>query len=383
MTSNEFNPFAEAAWNDEPQQDQSDSAQSGESVNSQDNNTDDAGKQDTEGKADGQQPEGQAQDDSGKEPAGDVGDDNNDDSSEENEDFQPQLDFKNEVSKKVFDSIVEGNYAEVAPIIYEQTVLSNLDKLSDEEVLKLMIQYENPDMSEADVQKEYSDRYSPDEEKKDTSFMTEDEINEYNKSVERAKKRAIKEIKKDARDAMKYLSEKKVDIELPNLTEYMKSMAPKPQDNSKEIEEYNKYMQTERAKYESTIDKGLEQVKAFELDYKDDDVSFKVNFTPNKEDLSSMKNDLQKFTLEDFYGPRYYDAEKGEYKTNVLAEDVYWLNNRDKIIKSIVSQAVSSAKADMLKKIKGVSIGDSPSSRSATQAQKSDVDAWVEKLYSM
>jgi len=383
MTSNEFNPFAESTWNEEPQNEQTDSSQEKESLNSQESNTDDSEKSDVEGKNDDGQPEGKASDDSGQESSGDSNAAGSDDSQEEDEDFQPELDFKNEVSKKVFDSIVSGNYAEVAPIIYEQTVLSNLDKLSDEEVLKLMIQYENPDMTDTDIQKEYNDRYSHEEEKKDTSFMTEDEVAEYNKSVERAKKRALKEIKKDARDAVKYLSEKKVDIELPNISEYMKSMAPKSVDNSKEVEEYNKYIQSERAKYESSIDNGLEAVKPFEMDYKDDDVSFKVNFIPNKEDLTSMKDDLKKFTLEDFYGPRYYDAEKGEYKTSALAEDIYWLNNRDKIIKSIVSQAVSSAKANMLKNIKGVSIGDSPSSRSSSQSTKSDVDAWVEKLYSM
>lgn len=379
MTSNDFNPFAESTWNDEPQQ-QPDSQ---ESVNSQESNSDDSKEAGNEGKADDSQPEGKAPDNSGDEPAGDSSSNGSDESQDEDEDVQPELDFKNDVSKKVFDSIVSGNYSEVAPIIYEQTVLSNLDKLSDEEVLKLMIQYENPDMSDADIQKEYTDRYSHEEEKKDTSFMTEDEVSEYNKSIERAKKRALKEIKKDARDAVKFLSEKKVDIELPNISDYMKSRAPKAADNSKEIEEYNKYIQSERQKYESSIDTGVDTVKAFEMDYKDDDVSFKVNFTPNKDDLNSMKDDLKKFTLEDFYGPRYYDPEKGEYKTNVLAEDMYWLNNRDKIIKSIVSQAVSSAKANMLKNIKGVSIGDSPSSRSTSQSGKSDVDAWVEQLYSM
>jgi hypothetical protein len=66
-----------------------------------------------------------------------------------------------------------------------------------------------------------------------------------------------------------------------------------------------------------------------------------------------------------------------------LAEDLYWINNREKIVKSIVSQAVSSAKADMLKKIKGVSINDAPSSKSTNQSGKSELDSWVENLYSM
>ena len=384
MTTNEFNPFAESTWNDSEQTTENDSTQNSESVNSQENTNENGTETDVQNKADGQQQESETTTDNGTKPQSDVEGNASDESEEETDEYtQPELNFKNEVSQKVFESIVSGKYEEVAPIIYEQTVLSNLDKLSEEEVLKLMIQYENPDMSEEDVYKEYNDRYGIDVENKDTEYMTEEEVAEYNKSVERAKKKALKEVKKDARDAIKYLSDKKVDIELPNIQEYMKSMAPKPVDNSKEIDEYNKYIQSERAKYESSIDNGIESVKPYEIEYKDDDVNFKLNFTPNKDDLFSMKDDLKKFTLEDFYGPRYYNQEKGEYNTNVLAEDLYWINNRDKIIKSIVSQAVSSAKADMLKKIKGVSIGDAPSSKSSTGATKSEVDNWVEKLYSM
>lgn len=377
MTENELNPFAESSWAEEPQATDSnattESTETTETENEPESSTESTSSES----------ESTTETTDGQEPKQSFDDDSDSYSQEYNEEDEPKLEFKNELSQKVFESIVSGNYEKVAPIIYEQTVLSNLEKLSDEEVVKLMIQYENPDMSEEDLNKEYADRYSPDIEQKDTSFMTDEEIAEYNKSIERAKKRAIKEIKKDAREAIRHLSEKKVDLELPNIQDYIKSSTSKTKDNSREIEEYNQFIQNERMKYESSIDKGLDTVKSFEMDYADDDVSFKVNFTPNKDDLSSMKSDLQSFTLDDFYGPRYYDAEKGEYKTNVLAEDMYWINNRDKIIKSIVSQAVSSTKANMLKNIKGVSISDSPSSRSTTQSTKSEFDAFVEQLYSM
>lgn len=377
MTENELNPFAESSWAEEPQATDStattESTETTETENESESSTDSTSSES----------ESSTEKTDGEESKQSFDDDSDSYTQEYDEEDEPKLEFKNELSQKVFESIVSGNYEKVAPIIYEQTVLSNLEKLSDEEVVKLMIQYENPDMSEEDLNKEYADRYSPDIEQKDTSFMTDEEISEYNKSIERAKKRAIKEIKKDAREAVRHLSEKRVDLELPNIQDYIKASTSRTKDNSREVEEYNQFIQNERMKYESSIDKGLDTVKSFEMDYADDDVSFKVNFTPNKDDLSSMKSDLQSFTLDDFYGPRYYDAEKGEYKTNVLAEDMYWLNNRDKIIKSIVSQAVSSTKANMLKNIKGVSISDSPSSRSTTQSTKSEFDAFVEQLYSM
>ena len=84
-----------------------------------------------------------------------------------------------------------------------------------------------------------------------------------------------------------------------------------------------------------------------------------------------MKNKLKAFPLEDYFGTEYYNQEKGEYNTAKLAEDIYWRENREKIVKSIVSQAVASAKADMLKKIKGVSIGDAPSSSSSSKSSTS------------
>lgn len=387
MTTNEFNPFAETTWDENPEN-QAQATSSEESVNSQTNEPN-AESKDTTATGDGGQQEGSNQSDSGQEPtagsedntsAGTPVDSTEDESELADEGFK--FDFKNEISQKIFEAVVSGNFSEVAPIIYEQTMLNSLDKIGEEDLIKLSIKYENPDMTEADIQKEFQDRYSLDIEEKDTTYMTDDEVAEYNKSIEKAKKRMTKEIKRDSREAMKFLSEKKMDIELPNINEYIKSTSSK-EDNSKEIEEYNAYLQTERQKYESSIDTALDSVKPFEMEYKDEEVNFKVNFTPNKEELIGMKDQLKSFTLEDYFGPRYYNQEKGDYNTNVLAEDLYWINNREKIVKSIVSQAVSSAKADMLKKIKGVSISDAPSSKSTNQSGKSELDSWVENLYSM
>lgn len=383
MTTNEINPFAETTWQDTPEQGNQETS-SQESVNSQENKEQDAAEPtNTESKTDGGQEPSSSSGSSGDQSTGDSQEDEADGSGDEASYSEPQLDFKNEVSQKIFEAIVSGNFADVAPIIYEQTMLSSLDKIGDEDLVKLSIKYENPDMSEADVQKEYQDRYSLDIEEKDTTYMSEDEVAEYNKSIDKAKKRMVKEIKRDAREAMKFLSEKKIDIELPNINEYIKSNYSKQEDNSKEVEEYNNYLQIERQKYESGIDTALDSVKPFEMEYKDDEVNFKVNFMPNKEELVGMKDQLKNFTLEDYFGPRYYNQDKGDYNTNVLAEDLYWINNREKIVKSIVSQAVSSAKADMLKKIKGVSINDAPSSKSTNQSGKSELDSWVENLYSM
>lgn len=383
MTTNEVNPFDTGAWKDD------------ESIatdtTGQEQTTTDETKVDTQDKTtdNGEaQPDTSGVDDTKKDDGdNDQTDDTKTDEGQQDDSAtqaEPELTFKNDISKKVFEAILAGNYSEVAPIIYEQSVLSNLDKLSPQDAIKLQMQYENPDMTDADIEKEFRDRYEFEEDRIDTEFMTEEEIKAHQKRIEKEKKSFEKELKRDARDAVKFLSEKRQEIDIPNINEYINSKAPQAPDNSKEIEEYNAFMEAERRKYEDSIEPSLQKITPFELEFKDDDVNFKVNFTPTKEDLDGMKDKLKAFTLEDYFGPEYYNQEKGEYNTTKLAEDIYWRENREKIVKSIVSQAVASAKADMLKKIKGVSIGDAPSSSSASNtSSRSELDSFVDKLYSM
>lgn len=383
MTTNEVNPFDAGAWKDDevPSTETSGEQQTTtdeKPVDTQDKTTDNGEAQpDTSGVDDNKKDDGDDNQTADKAPDEGEQDDNSTQA-------EPELSFKNELSKKVFEAIVAGNYAEVAPIIYEQSVLSNLDKLSSKDAIKLQMQYENPDMTSEDIEKEFRDRYEFEEEKIDTEFMTEEEVKSYQKRIEKDKKSFEKELKRDARDAVRFLSEKREDIDIPNINDYINSKAPQDIDNSKEIEEYNAFMDTERKKYEDSIEPSLQKITPFELEFKDDEVNFKVNFVPSKEDLDGMKDKLKAFTLEDYFGPEYYNQEKGEYNTTKLAEDIYWRENREKIVKSIVSQAVASAKADMLKKIKGVSIGDAPSSSSSSNtSSRSELDGFVDKLYSM
>lgn len=383
MTTNEVNPFDTGAWKDDevPSTETSGEQQTTtdeKPVDTQDKTTDNGEAQpDTSGVDDNKKDDGDDNQTTDKTPDEGEQDDNS-------AQAEPELSFKNEISKRVFEAIVAGNYAEVAPIIYEQSVLSNLDKLSSQDAIKLQMQYENPDMTSEDIEKEFKDRYEFDEEKIDTEFMTEEEVKAHQKRIEKERKSFEKELKRDARDAVRFLSEKREDIDIPNINEYINSKAPQAPDNSKEIEEYNTFMETERRKYEDSIEPSLQKITPFELEFKDDEVNFKVNFVPSKEDLDGMKDKLKAFTLEDYFGPEYYNQEKGEYNTTKLAEDIYWRENREKIVKSIVSQAVASAKADMLKKIKGVSIGDAPSSSSSSNtSSRSELDSFVDKLYSM
>ena len=62
------------------------------------------------------------------------------------------FEWNNDVAKNIYDGLVSGNVSEIADILYEQKVLSELDKMNDSDVLKLKIAYDYPDLSPEEIE---------------------------------------------------------------------------------------------------------------------------------------------------------------------------------------------------------------------------------------
>ena len=124
------------------------------------------------------------------------------------------------------------------------------------------------------------------------------------------------------------------------------------------FEEQSKVYSAARQEYLNSINEGLKSFDGFSVNYKDEDVSFDGKYSLTPEDKAALTNSLMDFDLDEFYGNRYY--KDGKYDAKQLAEDVYFLQNRDKIVNAMVTQAVSRAKLDILKSMKNVDFNDRP-----------------------
>jgi len=297
-----------------------------------------------------------------------------------------QFEWPNEVAKDIYDKLVSGNISELADMIYEQKVLSNLDTLSEADVLKLKMAYEYPDLTPQEIEEEFSSRFGIDDDV-DTTMMTDEEIAAHNKRIDRQTKAISREMKKEVRDARGYLEGLKQDISFPDILSQFQSTQSQlsPDDvlndyfTQQEQEQSQAYAEARQA-YVSSLDDGLKSFDGFSVNYKDEDVQFdgKYNLTPDeKVNLSST---LKEFDLEEFYGNRYF--KEGRYDSKQLAEDVYFLQNRDKVVNSLVTQAVSKAKSDLLKSMKNIDFNDSPRV-AASSNSNDDYSAMVSKLYSL
>lgn len=295
------------------------------------------------------------------------------------------FEWPNEVSKDIYEKLINGDISELADMIYEQKVLSSLDNMDESDVIKLKMAYEYPDLTPEEIEDEFNSRFSV-EEDFDESMMTEEEISSKRRQIEKQKKSFARDIKKSAREAKDYLSSLKQEISFPDI---LSQVATGQQyDPEQVVSQYLAHEEQEQAKahnsarqeYLNSINDGLKSFDGFSVNYKDEDVSFDGKYSLTPEDKAALTNSLMDFDLDDFYGNRYY--KDGRYDAKQLAEDVYFLQNRDKIVNAMVTQAVSKAKMDLLKSMKNVDYSDTPRV-AASAASTDDYSAMVAKLYSL
>ena len=274
------------------------------------------------------------------------------------------FEWDNEESKVIYESLINGDYGSVSDMLYEQKLLSSLSEMNDSDAVIMSLAYQYPDLTPEEIHEEFESRYGIP--KEDTEYMSEDELSAYNRKVEKESKRIERELKKDARVAKETLSSYKKEISFPDILSKAKEFAsvvdPKEYVNQYIQSEQTKSDQTakaEREKYLSQVDKGLNEFNGFEVKYKDEEVSIDAKFSIPDEDKTALKQELNDFDLVDYFGNRY--VKDDQYDTRQIAEDKYFLQNRDKIINSLVTQAVSKAKLDWLKSIKGIDLSSKPS----------------------
>lgn len=304
----------------------------------------------------------------------------------EQQEDSPLFEWPNDVAKDIYDKLVSGDISTLADMIYEQKVLSSLGDMSDEDVIKLNMAYKYPDLTPEEIEEEFISKYGVDEDI-DESTLSDDEISQKKRQIEKQRKAVSREMKKDVREARETLSSMKQDISFPDILSQVG--ANQPAVNIEELvgqylagqeQEQSEAYENARQSYLSSIEDGLKSFEGFNVSYKDEDVQFDGKYSLTPEDKASLTNSLKDFDLEQFYGNRYF--KDGRYDTKQLAEDVYFLQNRDKIVNAMVTQAVSKAKIDLLKSMKNIDYSDAP--RGAASAGSNDeYSQMVAKMFSL
>lgn len=264
----------------------------------------------------------------------------------------PEINFVNETSKKVFEYLKEGKVDEIMSVYQQQKQLEGIEKLDTDSVLKLKLKYENPELTDTELQDEFESRYGVEQPDIDEDLDDPADIEKAKKRFEREKSSMERLKKKDLKEAKDFLQEKKQEIVLPDIaTSKNQDSAPQGSDiDEAAIKEF-------RDKYVKSIDSAMNEVTGFGTKYKDDELDFQTAFVIDQAEKQNLKQALEKFTLQDYFVPRYI-KEDGSFNTTAIAKDVYVLENLNKIIDAHVSQAVNNTKSLLIKGLKNANFQD-------------------------
>ena len=263
-----------------------------------------------------------------------------------------QFEFKDDVSKTLFDAIKEGKADDVYEVLNQQKRLEKLttSELNAEiaaEIVKTNIKNKHKSLSDEDVDLLFYDQFfvplKPEQGYDESDDDYAAKVNQWQSQVDYTERRLMIEAKVLKPEIEKLRSE----ITLPDI--YNESGRQAESQAEFEI------MQEARSIYERTLDSDFQSFNGFNVSVKDEDVEIPISFNVAEDERLAMKNDLADFDSDSYFEKRWF-AEDGKPKVQQIMADKYLLENREKIFSKIANEAASQRLLAHLKKNGNINI---------------------------
>jgi len=279
---------------------------------------------------------------------------------EENE-RNTQFQFKDDVSKTLFDAIKEGKADDVYEVLNQQKKLEKLinTELNYEiaaEIVKTNIKNKHSSLSNEDVDLLFYDQFfvplKPEQGYDESDDDYAAKVNQWQSQVDYTERRLMIEAKVLKPEIEKLRSE----ITLPDIYN----------ESGREAESQAEFeiMQEARSIYERTLDSDFQSFNGFNVSVKDEDVEIPISFNVAEEERLAMKNDLEDFDTDLYFENRWFNKE-GKPNVQQIMADKYLLENREKIFSKIANEAASQRLLAHLKKNGNININQTPTPQGA------------------
>lgn len=240
---------------------------------------------------------------------------------------KPEIKFENESSKTVFEYLKDGKMEDLEQFLLTRKALRSAETASDEDVVKMYMQINEPDADMEDVADDFNAKF----EKPQADDFESDEA--YNKAV----KKYDRLIKKEATTAREFMKKSLEDLKLPELTK-------EPEHAVQDIEGEVNAVKSQISEAVASSLKNINEIEV-KVDNKDIVFSHKYTFT-DTEKQEALK------AAEDYFS--YFDgryAKDGKYDGNQLALDILKAQNGEKITQAAITEAISKERLSVINNI--------------------------------
>ena len=292
---------------------------------------------------------------------------------------QPSFEFKDDVSKSLFDAIKEGKADDVYEILNQQ---KRLEKLTNSEltvdlaaeIVKTNIKNKYKDLSADDVELLFYDQHfvplKPEQGYDESDEDYAGKVKTWQSQVDYAERKLMIEAKVIRPELEKLKSE----IKLPDIY----NEAGREAESQEEFE----IQQQARSIYEKTLDSDFQSFNGFNVSVKDEDVEIPISFNVGEDERLAMKNDLMDFDSDSYLENRWFFKD-GKPNIPQIMADKYLLENREKIFSKIANEAASQRVLAHIKRNGNININQSPTPQGAkpdlngTEAERLRMAEWA------
>jgi len=274
---------------------------------------------------------------------------------------QSGFEFKDDVSKTLFDAIKEGKADDVYQVLNQQKRLDKLTtaELNTElaiEIVKENLKQKHKELNEEEVELLFYDKFfvplKPEQSFDETDEDYSNKVKAWEAQVDYTEKKLMIEAKMTRSELEKLKSE----IRLPDIYNEAGRNA--------QYQEDFELMQQARSTYEQTLNSDFQSFSGFNVSVKDEDVEIPIAFNVAEEERLAMKNQLDDFDTDSYFEGRWFNKD-GKPNVQQIMADKYLLENRDKIFSKIANEAASQRLLAHLKKNGNININQTPTPQGA------------------
>jgi len=284
----------------------------------------------------------------------------------------PEPKWENDESKRFYDLLRENKRDEIREFLNQQHQIDRLEKLnidnptSAAEVLKTNLQFKNRNLSPDDIafmiEENYAKPSKPLREMDELDDEFSARISQWEQQVQRIDRKMII----DAKLAQNEIPSYKSHIVLPDISQ------PQVQQTGPSQEELAE-MDASRKAYLKAIESDYQKFNGFTVTAKDGDVQLPISYTVAPEENIASRQLIENFNTDAFFSDRWFD-EKGTPRVTAIQEDLYLLQNRDKIFQKIANEAVAQAALNRMKVQNNIKLDGVTTNPPVAQSQPKSVN---------
>lgn len=249
-----------------------------------------------------------------------------------------EIQWANDESKRLHELIREGKHEEVWRVLDQQRSIQQLETLTisnaqeAEQIIKANLRFKHADLDQKQIDRLFQRQYGMPPQPVQGNMDDDDyaiELNTWKQQVQQREE----DMKIDATIVKPDLAKYKSNIVLPDIQQ-----RNEPPTQTVDQEALAQKHEAFRNNYLSAVGSNYQNFKGYTTVAKDGDVELPISYVVSPEEQIASKQQLETFDSNQFLDSRWFD-EKGNPKVTQIQEDLYLLQNRDRIFQKIANEA--------------------------------------------